>query len=270
MPKRVHRRKPLRKSRLVHKRRSFFGWTPDLPDHRDQIYTVSRKSRRALPPQVDLRVYCPPIYSQGKLHSCTANAIGAAIEFDQIKQQSSKTFTPSRLFIYYNERWMRGTVDSDQGAGIREGIKTVGRQGVCPERLWPYKIRKFRMKPPPKCYREARKHPALVYRRLTRKLTDMKICLASGFPFIVGLTVYDSFESKKVKRTGRAPIPRRREKSRGGHAVLVVGYEEKDRHFIVRNSWGKDWGMNGYFTLPYDYLTHSHLSDDFWTIRVVK
>jgi C1A family cysteine protease len=265
------RRKTLaQRSPTIRQNRVRYGWVPDLPDHRDKLYTTSWKSGRALPPRVDLREYCPPIYSQGKLHSCTANAIGAAIEFDQSKQQSSKTFRPSRLFIYYNERWMTGTIDSDHGAGIREGIKTVAKQGVCPEQLWPYKISKFRRKPPRKCYREAKKHPALVYHRLERKLLHMKICLASGYPFIVGLTVYDSFESKKVKRSGRASMPGRNEKTRGGHAVLAVGYEDEQRHFIVRNSWGKNWGMSGYFTLPYDYLTHSHLSDDFWTIRVVK
>ena len=98
----------------------------------------------------------------------------------------------------------------------------------------------------------------------------MKSCLAAGYPFIAGITVFESFESKKVKRSGRAPMPRRHEKLRGGHAVLAVGYEDAHGHFIVRNSWGKGWGMNGYFTLPYDYLTHRHLADDFWTIRVVK
>ncbi len=149
-------------------------------------------------------------------------------------------------------------------------LETVAKRGVCPEWLWPYKIRKFRSKPSRKSYREAKKHPALVYHRLTRKLAHMKICLASGYPFIVGITVFDSFESKKLKRTGRASMPRPYERSQGGHAVLVVGYEEAHRHFIVRNSWGTNWGMNGYFTLPYDYLNHPHLSDDFWTITVVR
>jgi C1A family cysteine protease len=270
MHRRIQPKKPPRRSRVADKQKRFYGWAPDLPDHRDKIYSVVWKTSRALPPRIDLRKHCPRIYSQGKLHSCTANAIGAAIEFDQLKQQSSQTFTPSRLFIYYNERRMKGTIDFDYGSGIREGIKTVGKQGVCAERLWPYKIRKFRTAPSGKCYREAKKHPALVYHRLRRKLAHMKTCLASGYPFIAGLTVYASFESKKVKRTGRAPMPSREEKSRGGHAVLVVGYEEEHRHFIVRNSWGKKWGMRGYFTLPYDYLTHSHLSDDFWTIKVVK
>jgi len=270
MPKKGRDKKSARRSRKTFRTRPRYGWIPDLPDHRDKLYEARWKSRRALPPRVDLRENCPPVYNQGKLHSCTANAIGAAIEFDQIRQQSSETFRPSRLFIYYNERWMNGTIDSDTGAGIREGIKTVAKRGVCPEWWWPYKIRKFRSKPSRKCYREAKKHPTLVYHRLMRKLAHMKICLASGYPFIVGITVFDSFESKKLKRTGRASMPRRHEKSRGGHAVLAVGYEEAHRHFIVRNSWGTNWGMNGYFTLPYDYLNHPHLADDFWTIRVVR
>jgi C1A family cysteine protease len=270
MPRSVRPKKLPRRSRIANEQKRFYGWAPDLPDHRDFAYVPPGKLLRVLPQRVDLRKNCPPIYSQGTLHSCTANAIGAAIEFDQIKQQSSKPFRPSRLFIYYNERWMKGTIDFDYGAGIREGIKTVAKQGVCPELLWPYRIRQFQTKPPRKCYREARKHPALVYHRLMRKLAHMKSCLASGYPFVAGLSVYDSFESKKVKGSGRAPMPKRNEKPRGGHAVLVVGYEEESCHFIVRNSWGRNWGMRGYFTLPYDYLIHSHLSDDFWTIRVVK
>jgi len=261
MSKKIRGKKSPRRSR-------WYGWVPDLPDHRDKHYKVPWKSGRALPPRVDLRGHCPPVYNQGKkLQSCTANAIGAAIEFDQIRQQSSEAFRPSRLFIYYNARWMNGTVDSDPGVGIREGLKTVAKRGVCPESLWPYKVRKFRRKPSRECYLEAKKHSGIVYHRLRRNLLHMKICLASGYPFIFGMTVFDSFESKKLKRTGHAPMPRLYERSQGGHAVLAVGYTH--RHFIVRNSWGTNWGMNGYFTLPYDYLNNPHLSDDFWTIRRV-
>ena len=98
----------------------------------------------------------------------------------------------------------------------------------------------------------------------------MKGCLASGYPFVLGFTVYQSFESDTVAQTGHAPMPGPNEQTIGGHAVLAVGYDDSQNWFIIRNSWGTGWGMQGYFTLPYDYLTNDNLADDFWTIRLVQ
>lgn len=187
-----------------------------------------------------------------------------------MKQAHPETFRPSRLFIYYNERAIERSIHSDSGAQIRTGIKSVAKRGVCHERSWPYRREKFRHKPRRICYVEAAKHPALTYHRVHRKLPQLKACLASGYPFIFGFTVYESFHSKKVSRTGRGSMPARHEKVHGGHAVLAVGYDEARRRFLIRNSWGRKWGKRGYFTLPYDYFTNRHLSQDFWTIRVVK
>ena len=99
-----------------------YGWLPDIPDHRDHLYAAPVVMLQALPPSVDLRSHCPPVYDQGQLGSCTANAIAAAMQFDRMKQKQKPEFIPSRLFIYYNERVMEGTVDSDSGAMIRDGI----------------------------------------------------------------------------------------------------------------------------------------------------
>jgi C1A family cysteine protease len=153
---------------------------------------------------------------------------------------------------------------------IRDGIKSVNKQGACPETLWPYDINKFTEKPTKECYKEGAKHKAASYQRLLPSLNQLKGCLASGFPFVFGFTVYESFESQKVAKTGIVPMPNTREHVLGGHAVMAVGYNDVSQRFIVRNSWGKDWGMKGYFTMPYSYLTDSNLSDDFWTIRVVQ
>lgn len=135
-----------------------YGWVRDLPDHRDQLYSAPVTALQALPPQVNLTPRCPPVYDQGQLGSCTANAIGAAVEFEQMKQKLAAVFVPSRLFIYYNERVMEGTVDADGGAQIRDGIKSVAKQGVCPEPEWPYNPAKFKTKPPKRCYSDALKH----------------------------------------------------------------------------------------------------------------
>jgi hypothetical protein len=77
-----------------------YGWMPDLPDQRDIIYSAPVEQAQALPPSVDLRPHCPPVWDQGHLGSCTANTIAAAFEFDMMKQSLPQIFVPSRLFIY--------------------------------------------------------------------------------------------------------------------------------------------------------------------------
>jgi len=246
-----------------------FGWIPDIPDHRDFLYAAPHATLQSLPLSVDLTQQCPPVYDQGQLGSCTANAIAGAIEFDQ-KKQGLKEFMPSRLFIYYNERAMENTIDSDAGALIRDGIKSVAKQGDCDETMWAYDISKFRDKPPAACYKIAGTHKAVVYQRVTRDLSQMKGCLASGYPFVIGFSVYESMMTPDVDKTGNISMPKPNEKLEGGHAVLVVGYDDTRQYFILRNSWSDAWGNKGYGTLPYAYLLDQNLSDDFWTIRLVK
>src|SRR5947209_20497876 len=139
-----------------------YGWSPDIPDGRDLMYAAPPEVVTQLPAVVDLRNQCPGVYDQGQLGSCTANAIGAALEFDQMKQQE-RAFTPSRLFIYYNERVIEGTVESDSGAQIRDGVKSVNKQGAPPETEWQYDIAKFRDKPPKNAYDDATRHQAILY-----------------------------------------------------------------------------------------------------------
>lgn len=239
-----------------------YGWVPDLPDARDYLYSAPFASITKLPPSTNLQSQCPPVYDQGQLGSCTANAIGAAIEFIHKPQ-----FMPARLFIYYNERVIEGTVNSDSGAQIRDGIKSVSTTGVCPETDCPYVIANFTQKPSAKSYSDAAKTKATTYFRVAQDLTQMKGCLAEGFPFVFGFTVYDYFESAQVAKTGIVRLPTTSDTVLGGHAVMAVGYDDKAQTFRVRNSWGTTWGQRGYFTMPYAYLISPHLSSDFWTIR---
>jgi len=210
------------------------------------------------------------VYDQGNLGSCTANAIAGAIEFDRVKQ-GLPDFTPSRLFIYFNERVMEHTVSSDSGAMIRDGIKSVNKQGACSEPEWPYDISQFTTRPSALCYQQAQLDKAVSYQRVTRNLTQMKACLASGYPFVYGFTVYSSFESQDVAGRGIVPMPGPDEQVLGGHAVLCCGYKDDVQRFICRNSWGTGWGINGtgYFEIPYEYLMNKGLASDFWTIRTI-
>lgn len=246
-----------------------YGWKHDLPDFRDHVYMNMYLFLPLLPVRVDLRPMCPPVYDQGQLGSCTANAIAGALEFDQMKQNETPFITPARLFIYYNERAAEGTTESDAGAAIRDGIKSVNRQGACPETEWPYDINQFAVQPPQNCYADAVLHKAVSYQRLSQNVLVMKSCLASGSPFVFGFSVYDSFESDQVAATGIVPMPDRNENMLGGHAVLAVGYQEDKQCFIVRNSWGDQWGDKGYCYMPYQYLLDGGLASDFWTIRSV-
>lgn len=259
------RPKPRRTTKRVSPVIRRYGWIPDLPDQRDYLYRVIHPLPAELPPAVDLRECCSAVEDQGRLGSCTANALAGALEF--LEQKNGTPFKDlSRLFIYYNERALEHSVHVDSGAMLRDGIKTLAKQGVCTEKRWPYVISKFDERPPVACYREALDYQITSYERILT-LDEMLACLAEGFPFVFGFSVYESFESADVSRTGTVQMPQPEERVLGGHAVMAVGYHEAEKRFIVRNSWGTGWGLKGYFTMPYAYLADRGLSDDFWTIR---
>jgi C1A family cysteine protease len=247
-----------------------YGWRADSPDMRDYMLAVAPV--KALPPTMSLRKQMPPVYDQGQLGSCTANSIGAILEFNELKQQESDASAPSRLFIYYNERVMEGTVKEDSGAEIRDGIKSVAQLGAPPETLWPYVITKFATKPPAAAYKEARKHEAIRYARVAQDRFAIQNVLASGEPISFGFTVYSSFESPQVAKNGIVPMPQSDEKTLGGHAVVAIGYKmiQSQLYFECRNSWGAGWGDKGYFWMPAGYLTSSSLASNFWVIQQVE
>ena len=253
---------------------AWYGWVPDQPDYRDKLYSAIAAPPKKLPPKVDLRVGCSRVENQGQLGSCTANALVGNMEFLQ-KKAGHKVTNLSRLFIYYNERVMEGTINDDAGAVIRDGVKSLVKLGVCSERKWPYKTAKFTQKPSSACYKEASDHQITSYHRIT-SLQQMRQCLAESYPFVFGFSVYVSFESEKVARTGKLNLPKPGEPGAGphgrpaGHAVMAVGYDDSAKRVLVRNSWGTDWGIKGYFTMPYDYISDNNLADDLWTIRAFE
>lgn len=238
-----------------------YGWVKDKNDERDLLFSSFEPLNLILPDSTDLRAKCPPVYDQGELGSCTANALSGNIEFIH------GGVMPSRLFIYYNERSIEHNVDTDSGAQIRDGIKSLVKYSVCPEVIWPYNVSEFTNKPSPQCYSEAKQDIVKTYLRLSNSLKQLKTCLANGFPFVFGITVYESFEADDVSKSGIIPMPKPDEECLGGHAIMCVGYDDEKKMFLVRNSWGDSWGIGGYCWMPYDYLSSPELASDFWTIR---
>ena len=215
---------------------------------------------------IDLRSQCPDIYNQGHLGSCTANALAFGYEYTKLIQHDKKEFMPSRLFIYYNERVLENTVSTDSGASLYDGIKTLKNIGVCPESQWKYDISTFTIKPNPECYDIAKLHQINVFYAIRQELTQLKASLIQGFPFVFGFIVYSNFEKSSVKNTGIMEMPTEDDIVVGGHAVAAVGFNDKQQHFIIRNSWGTGWGNNGYFYMPYEFILNPQYASDFWCI----
>jgi C1A family cysteine protease len=247
-----------------------YGWIRDKPDSSDVRFSIRRLGLRSqpLPPHVDLRLTCPPVYDQEDLGSCTAQAIGAAIQFDEIKLRKPHE-QPSALFIYWNERAVMGTTHVDSGAAIRDGMRVVNELGHCETNHWPYDVSKYTEKPPPECYQYAIDRKCLVYESVAHDLHSVKECLAAGFPMIFGFMVHASFESNEVADGGFVPMPGPHDPARGGHAALAIGYDDATGLFLVRNSWGPEWGAQGNFLFPYAYMMAPDTCD-FWALRITQ
>jgi uncharacterized caspase-like protein len=244
------------------------GQLPDAPDPSDGIYQPAPATLAALPPSVDWRPLCPEVYDSGQIGSVVAQAIAGGLEFSR-RRQGLEVFTPSRLFIYYVAREAAGTQDQDAGATYAAALRAVNRYGAPPESEWPYLTEKFTQRPPRRVYQAAARHAAIAYKRVRGQPEQVKACLAEGYPVLLGFPVYNSFMSTEVAQTGRVPVPHDDDLLIGGHAVMIVGYEDSEEVFIVRNSWGKRWGADGVFFLPYAYLFGRGRSAEFWTVRSV-
>lgn len=218
-----------------------------------------------LPNSVDLRtnVKMPPVYDQGNIGSCTANALVAIFQF------MKPTFYGSRLFLYYNERKIENDISNDSGASFIDGIMSLQVSGLCSEKSWPYIENKFAVVPTASAYREALNNKALQVKNIRQDITSIKTYLSLGLPFVVGISVFEEFESDNVANTGYVPMPTYTSQFLGGHAVVCCGYTSNN-FWIMRNSWGKNWGAKGYFYLPFQYLLDSSLSSDLWGIQRVQ
>ena len=255
----------LTKAGLTPRRINRYGWKPSLPDARDHIADTSEL---VVLDEVDPRADLPDVFDQGQLGSCTANAVAAAVEYDS-KLNRADPGVLSRLWIYYYERKLEGApADQDTGAYGRDGLKVCHKLGVPLEAGWPYDISKFADEPPASLGTEARRHRISNYRVVPRNVDSMRAVLSNRQTIAFGFSVYESFESPEVARTGIVPLPTRAEKQLGGHEVLLVGYlKDEPNYGLARNSWGTGWGIKGYFLMPWAYLLDAHLASDFRTIR---
>lgn len=252
-----------------------YGFLPGFRDRRDHKFGVPLPVA-ALPTKKDLVPGCPPIFDQMQENSCTANAFIAAVYFDR-KRQGLPSLDLSRRFVYWNTRRIEVTTDSDAGGMIRDAIKTSNVTGVCEEKWCPYDDNLVFEEPSIDAYNNVVEH-AVSYDRLddpklsmSAQLGVMKSCLAAGYPFILGIAIYESFESDEVSKTGIVTMPSDSEGLLGWHAVMVCGYDDADSggRFTLQNSWGESWGNKGRFTIPYPFLTTPDLAMDAWVIRSV-
>lgn len=243
------------------------GWQRDLPDIRDHFFSAPPVVRyRSIPDKFDLRPQMPHVYDQGTLGSCTAQAVGAICDF---KYRKKEGWEPSPLFLYYVTRALEGTIPVDSGATIRNTVKAVNEFGICQELDWPYDINKFSEQPSPTSYVIALDHQALKYQRIRQNLDDLRYVLTDENPIAFGFSVYESFY-RLTSTDYIIKTPGVNEEMLGGHAVVIVGYDDDLQCFIIRNSWGKDWGNDGYFLMPYVFALNPRLCADFWTIELME
>lgn len=258
---------------------SKYNRKPKTFDSRDKMYAGHLQlAQAAIPPRADLTPYLGPVFDQDQLGSCTANACAGALEYEEnIQNHNDQAVQLSRLFLYYNERVLEGTVNQDSGGELRDVIQAAAKYGAPLESVWPYDESRFTVKPSLEAYQEGLAHRALQYQAVPQTLVAFKHALAVlNRPILIGITVYASFEADSTISSGVVPMPQDNEECVGGHAVLCVGYDDSKQAFLVRNSWGPiykapwpDSAERGSFWLPYEYMMNSDLAEDFWVITTV-
>lgn len=247
----------------------YYGWKKQQPDHRDFKFQVPNLIAMSLPASMDLFGPVSWMDDQGQLGSCGPNAADSLLRFDELKQGLNPGTSTSRLLVYYNTRAIMGTVSQDSGVDNRSMLQALNKYGYCAESLWPYDIAKFTDTPPKSAQDTASQNLITSYAAVQQTLDDCRGCLAAGFPFLFGFTVYGSFESSTVASTGVVPMPGKREAVLGGHDMVIYGYDDVTQRFKFQNSWGAGWGKSGRGTIPYAYVLNPNLAGDYWVINAV-
>ncbi len=260
-----------------------YGLRKDSEDERDHLmHKKYNLEQIQLPPEFNIKDKCPPVWQQGSEGSCSAHTGCAArsiLENDNVLELS-------RSFLYYQERVLSNNTDSDSGASMRDIGDALHKWGVCKDADMVYDDTDYTTSPNAEQMQKASFYKIKEYLRITTGVLGIKQWLyLKKQPVCMGMDVYESMESEKVAKTGILPIPKKNEKYLGGHAVLIVGYKDNtekkcflkkvfnkvtnnilEGYFLVRNSWGNDWGENGYFWMPYSYIEKGY-ANDFWVME---
>lgn len=224
-----------------------------------------------LPPVVDLRTYMTSVEKQVG-NSCVANAFAGAYEY-LAKRHLGDAADVSRLFIYYNARAESGKEGEDAGSYMHAAIEALKKYGACSEEVWENFEDMILEEPTEDAYEQASQFTVSEAEYIETDLDLWKETLAEGYPIAFALNTFDSFDEASSNK-GKVPMPRSTDNIRethGWHAMLCVGYSDRDKRFIVRNSWSDDWGDNGYCYIPYKYIIHQDYNGhDSWIIKSVS
>lgn len=247
-----------------------YNWKPSPADERDLPSTRHLYlPPTSLPSEFELEKKIP-IYDQEDLGSCTANSGCVCYRLESAQLLGDFRFEPSRLFLYYNTRLLEGTPEEDSGAYIRDVFKALNKYGLAHETFFPYNTRDFAKKPTADALINGLKNVVVKYTAVQQNQTVIKQTLLSGAAISFGFNVYTSFEHGNWHTTsGMMPIPKNTELLLGGHAVTIIGWSDSKQAFLIQNSWGTEWGLEGKFWMPYSFLL-SKQCDDFWCIDEIK
>ncbi len=230
---------------------------------------LTLSSSSPLPERIDLRGFCSPVEDQEDIGSCAANAVVGALEYHQRRGGQSMTDL-SRLFVYYNARKLADKENEDAGTYIHHAMAAVLAFGACPESMWPYQKAMWPTKPVQACYEAAMEFEAISYAR-TPLGPACKSVLCAGLPVVFGAAIpaqmiqMEAGLSGRIKpRNGDWPAPG------GGHAMLIVGFDDREAAWLVRNSWGTDWGDGGYAWIPYSVMERYGIPSQYWVIGDIE
>lgn len=254
-----------------------FGWLPDLPDFRDKLAFPDKHLMEelvTLPSRVDLREnHTFNVLDQGYIGSCVAHAVGSAIEYAQHMRpndpnvsdflEEDRKFPVSRLFLYYEARRPIQTLEEDSGCHIRDAMRVAYNIGVPRETGWKYREDAFAIPPPERSYKSAPYHKITSYKSVAVNNQELRLAISNGSPVVIGISIYDSFYNE---RNGIVPMPSFNDEYLGGHAMLVVGYDDRAQRYTVLNSWGNTWGDDGFCYIPYSYIGNRQLGSDYWIL----
>lgn len=208
-------------------------------------------------PSIDLRKDFTAIKDQGEMGACSSFALVSIFEYI-LKKNRQPDIDLSEHFVYYNARKKGGASRADSGSSLSDIIRTLKADGVCLERLFPYDSDDLSKEPPVEAIDDARMRKVVVAKNVKKDLHHIKSAVAEGYPVAVSLKIYNSFQPRR----GFVRIPSENEiqhEQSGNHAMVICGYNDETHFFVVRNSWGREFGDKGYCYIPYGYIENENL-----------